>query len=391
VKLITPPEVATSVPVIAPFNAVPADPRVPPDAVSVRLLAVIKEDESVIDPLLVAARVTALLPALIAPRVYDPAFVKLITPPEVAMSLPVMAPFSAVPAEPRVPPEAVSVKLLAVMSEEASVIFPLLVAANVTALLPALIAPIVYEPAFVKLMTPPEVATSLPVMAPFKAVPADPKVPLLAVSVRLLAVIKEDESVIDPLLVAASVTVLLPALIAPIVYEPALVKLMTPPEVATSLPVMAPFSAVPAEPSVPPLAVKVKLLAVIKEDESVIFPLLVAARVTALAPALIAPIVYEPAFVKLITPPEVATSVPVIAPLSAVPADPKVPLLAVNVKLPAVMSEVLSVMFPVLDVKLTALLDAFKVPTANPLPVSVNVSAVPKVPDVLNTGVPAVL
>ena len=64
---------------------------------------------------------------------------------------------------------------------------------------------------------------------------------------------------------------------------------------------------------------------------------------------------------KLITPPEVAMSLPVMAPLSAAPADPKVPLLAVNVKLPAVMSEVLSVMFPVLDVKLTALLDAEEV------------------------------
>ncbi len=64
---------------------------------------------------------------------------------------------------------------------------------------------------------------------------------------------------------------------------------------------------------------------------------------------------------------------------------------ALNVKLPAVMAEVLSVILPVLEVSDTAELDAFKVPTAKLPPVSVNVNAVPKVPEELSTGVAAVL
>ncbi len=94
---------------------------------------------------------------------------------------------------------------------------------------------------------------------------------------------------------------------------------------------------------------------------------------------------------KLITPFEVAVNVPVIAPLNGVPPVPKVPLAALNVRFPAVIAEVLSVILPVLDVSDTALLDAFNVPTANEPPVSVNVNAVPNVPEELNTGVPAVL
>ncbi len=94
---------------------------------------------------------------------------------------------------------------------------------------------------------------------------------------------------------------------------------------------------------------------------------------------------------KLITPFEVAVNVPVIAPLRAVPPVPNVPLAALNVKLPAVMFDVLSVMFPVFEVSEIAELDAFNVPTAKLPPVSVKFNAVPNVPEELSTGVPAVL
>ncbi len=165
----------------------------------------------------VDAKVNALLPAFTLPTVKSPVFLKFITPPEVAVNLPLIAPANAVPEDPMDPPVAVKVKSPAVINELLSVIDPLLVAANFTAFEPAFTAPTVYEPAFVKFVTPPAVAISFPVIAPDNSVPEEPIEPPVAVKVKSPAVISELLSVIDPLLVAANFTAFEPAFTAPTV------------------------------------------------------------------------------------------------------------------------------------------------------------------------------